>query len=131
MVSGGPSAVRIETGGTLAADHARIGDFSTGTLLASRFGSAALAALGRPTTGPEGGRAALCLAGAYSAAVGTGDSGFGLSPGDLDESVTLLLGEDTASRGTDGVAAAATGYERIRVFRAGVTGGADACLRGV
>jgi predicted metalloprotease len=128
---GEPSAVRIDTGGTLAADHARIGDFSTGTLLASRFGSAALAALGRPTTGPEGGRAALCLAGAYSAAVGTGDSAFGLSPGDLDESVTLLLGEDTASRGTDGVAAAGTGYERIRVFRAGITGGPDACLRGV
>ena len=45
--------------------------------------------------------------------------------------MTLLLDEDTASRGTDGVAAAGTGYERIRVFRAGVTGGADACLRGV
>lgn len=128
---GGPSAVHIDTGGTLATDHARIGDYATGTLLASRFGSAALAALNRPTTGAEGGRAALCLAGAYSAAVGTGDSGFALSPGDLDESVTLLLREDTASRGTDGVAAATTGYERIRVFRAGVTGGPDACLRGV
>jgi predicted metalloprotease len=129
--SDGPSAVRIETSGSLAADHARIGDFATGTLLASRYGSAALAALGRPTTGAEGGRAALCLAGAYSAAVGTADSAFGLSPGDLDESVTMLLDEDTASRGTDGVAAAGTGYERIRVFRAGITGGPDACLRGV
>lgn len=128
---GGPSAVHIDTTGTLAADHARIGDYATGTLLASRFGTAALAALDRPTTGAEGGRAALCLAGAYSAAVGTGTSGFALSPGDLDESVTLLLREDTASRGTDGVAAAGTGYERIRVFRAGVTGGTDACLRGV
>jgi predicted metalloprotease len=126
-----PSAVRVDSGGTLAADHSRIGDFSTGTLLASRYGSAALAALGRPTTGTEGGRASLCLAGAYSAAVGTAESNFGLSPGDLDESVTLLLGEDTASRGTDGVPAATTGYERIRVFRAGVTGGTDACLRGV
>ena len=126
-----PSALRIDTRGPLAADHARIGDYATGTLLASRFGVAALAALGRPTTGAEGGRAALCLAGAYSAAVGTADSAFGLSPGDLDESVTMLLDEDTASRGTDGVAAAGTGYERIRVFRAGVTGGPDACLRGV
>ncbi|WP_373696313.1 neutral zinc metallopeptidase [Actinomycetospora flava] len=128
---GTPAAVHIDTGGTLAADHARIGDYATGTLLASRFGTAALAALNRPTTGAEGGRAALCLAGAYSAAVGTGNSGFALSPGDLDESVTLLLREDDASRGTDGVAAAGTGYERIRVFRAGVTGGTDACLRGV
>ncbi|WP_424922903.1 neutral zinc metallopeptidase [Actinomycetospora succinea] len=126
-----PSAVHIDGSGTLAADHARIGDYATGTLLASRFGTAALAALNRPTAGAEGGRAALCLAGAYSAAVGSGASGFALSPGDLDESVTLLLREDTASRGTDGVAAAGTGYERIRVFRAGVTGGTDACLRGV
>ncbi|WP_285656390.1 neutral zinc metallopeptidase [Actinomycetospora sp. NBRC 106375] len=126
-----PSAVHIDTSGTLAADHARIGDYATGTLLASRYGTAALAAMGKPTTGAEGGRAALCLAGAYSAAVGTGGSGFALSPGDLDEAVTLLLREDTASRGTDGVAAAGTGYERIRVFRAGVDQGADACLRGV
>ncbi|WP_243417753.1 neutral zinc metallopeptidase [Actinomycetospora cinnamomea] len=129
--AGEPSALRIDGNGPLAADHRRIGDYATGTLLASRFGAAALAALDRPTAGAEGGRAALCLAGAYSAAVGTGDSAFGLSPGDLDESVTMLLDEDTASRGTDGVAAASTGYERIRVFRAGVTGGPDACLRGV
>ena len=51
---GGPSAVHIDTTGTLAADHARIGDYATGTLLASRFGSAALAALNRPTTGAAG-----------------------------------------------------------------------------
>lgn len=125
-----PSTVHIDENRTLATDHARIGDYATGTLLASRFGAAALAALGRPTTGAAGGRAALCLAGAYSAAVGQGDSGFGLSPGDLDEAVTLLLREDTASRGTDGVPAAGTGYERIHVFRDGVTGGPDACLRG-
>jgi predicted metalloprotease len=129
--AGGPSSVRIDQTGTLATDHARIGDYATGTLLASRYGTAALAALGKPTTGAAGGRAALCMAGAYSAAVGTGTSGFGLSPGDLDEAVTQLLREDTASRGTDGVPAAGTGYERIRVFRAGVDGGPDACLRGV
>ncbi|MEJ2885611.1 neutral zinc metallopeptidase [Actinomycetospora sp. OC33-EN06] len=128
---GGPSAVHIDAAGRLPTDHAQIGDYATGTLLASRYGTAALAALNRPTTGAEGGRAALCLAGAYSAAVGTGGSSFALSPGDLDEGVTLLLREDTPSRGTDGVAAAGTGYERIRVFRAGVTGGPDACLRGV
>ncbi|GAA4800672.1 neutral zinc metallopeptidase [Actinomycetospora chlora] len=129
--SGGPSSIKIDEAGPLATDHARIGDYATGTLLASRFGTAALAGLGKPTEGAAGGRGALCLAGAYSAAVGTGTSGFGLSPGDLDEAVTQLLKEDTASRGTDGVPAAGTGYERIRVFRAGVDGGPDACLRGV
>lgn len=128
---GAPSSVHIDTTGDLPGDHARIGDYATGTLLASRYGAATLAALGRPTTGAEGGRAALCLAGAYSAAVGTTNNAFALSPGDLDESVTLLLREDFPARGTDGVASAGTGYERIRVFRAGVTGGSDACLRGV
>jgi predicted metalloprotease len=126
----GPSTVHIDAAGPLAADHARIGDYATGSVLASRYGAAALAALGRPTTGAAGGRGALCLAGAYSAAVGTATSGFSLSPGDLDEAVSQLLGEDTAARGTDGVPAAGTGYERIRVFRTGVEGGPDACLRG-
>lgn len=126
------STVHVDTGASLADIHRRIGDYATGTLLASRYGAAALAALGRPTTGPDAGRAALCLAGAYSGAVGGttehADRGFGLSPGDLDEGVQLLLENDDAARGTDGVAGAGTGYERIRVFRSGVTGGPDRCL---
>lgn len=120
--------MHVDTGAELTDLHQRIGDYATGTLLASRYGTAALAALGRPATGPEAGRAALCLAGAYSGAVGAAGSGFGLSPGDLDESVQLLLDSDEAVRGTDGTSDARTGYERIRVFRGGVTGGADQCL---
>ncbi len=122
------STMHVDTGAGLADVHRRIGDFATGTLLASRYGAAALAALGRPTTGPDAGRAALCLAGAYGGAVGAGSGGFGLSPGDLDESVRLLLESDDAVRGTDGVPGAGTGYERIRVFRSGVTDGVDRCL---
>jgi predicted metalloprotease len=124
------STVHVDTGPGLADVHRRIGDFATGTLLASRYGTAALAALGRPTTGPDAGRAALCLAGAYSGNIGAGGTGFGLSPGDLDESVRLLLEDDDAARGTDGVPAAGTGYERIQIFRSGVTGGPDRCLSG-
>jgi hypothetical protein len=122
------STVHVDTGPGLADVHRRIGDFATGTLLASRYGVAALAALGRPTTGPDAGRDALCLSGAYSGNVGAGGTGFGLSPGDLDESVRLLLEDDDAARGTDGVSGAGTGYERISIFRSGVTDGVDRCL---
>ncbi|MDL5157035.1 neutral zinc metallopeptidase [Actinomycetospora termitidis] len=108
--------------------HDSIGDYASGTLLASRYALAALAALGRPTTGPEAGRSALCLAGAYTADVGAPGSDFSLSPGDLDEAVNLLRGNDDAATGTDGAVTDATAYARIADFRRGVDGGAQPCL---
>lgn len=120
--------VRIDNGPALTAQHRRIGDYATGTLLASRYGMAALAALNRPTTGRDAGRTALCLGGAYTGAVGQPGSQFGLSPGDLDEAVETLLSSPDPIRDTTGASGAGTGYDRVRVFRAGVTGGANACL---
>lgn len=107
--------------------HDTVGDYASGTLLASRYALAALAALDRPTTGPGAGRAALCLAGAYTSDVGSG-SDFSLSPGDLDEAVTVLRRGDDAARGTDGAVSDTTAYARIADFRQGVDGGADRCL---
>ncbi len=109
-------------------DHRSVGDFATGTRLASRYGLATLGALGRPTNGPDAGRAALCLAGAYTASVGAPGTDFSLSPGDLDEAVSLLLRDADASRGSDGVTSRSTAYARITDFRAGIDGGPDACL---
>lgn len=124
---GGPPSVGVDTV-ALGRQHDTIGDYASGTLLASRYGLAALGALGQPTAGPAAGRRALCLAGAYTGAVGDPSSGFGLSPGDLDESVQVLLRSDRAVTDSAGTPGADTGYERIRLFRDGVTGGAQRCL---
>ncbi|MEJ2868702.1 neutral zinc metallopeptidase [Actinomycetospora sp. OC33-EN08] len=115
-------------GGDLDRIHDSIGDYASGTLLASRYALAALAALDRPTTGPAAGRSALCLAGAYTADVGAPGSDFSLSPGDLDEAVNLLRRDDDAASGTDGTVADATAYARIADFREGVDGGPQPCL---
>lgn len=100
--------------------HDEIGDQASTTLIASRQASAALGALGRPTTGPPAGRATSCLTGAYTASVPE------LSAGDLDEAVEVLLVSDTASRDSRG-ARTITGSERVAAFRAGLTGGPGAC----
>jgi hypothetical protein len=112
----------------LARIHDDVGDYASGTVIASRYALAAMAALGRPTTGAQAGTTALCLAGAYTGDVGNPGSEFSLSPGDLDEAVGLLEHDDSAARSTDGATAAGGAYARIEDFRGGVTGGAQRCL---
>lgn len=109
------------------AEVQEVGDFATGSLMASRYGLAALAALGRDTEGDDAGRAAICLAGVYTGAVLTREEGFGLSPGDLDEAVMMLLRYDFAARDAGGDAAPGSGFERVALFRTGTLEGLDAC----
>jgi predicted metalloprotease len=123
----GPPTLAVDDQG-LARIHDDIGDYASGTVIASRYALAAMAALGRPTTGAQAGTTALCLAGAYTGDVGSAGSEFSLSPGDLDEAVGLLERDDSAARGTDGATAAGGAYARIEDFRGGVTGGAARCL---
>ncbi|NMH99059.1 neutral zinc metallopeptidase [Pseudonocardia acidicola] len=121
--------------GAVLADRARLsplqqqfGDFAGATLIASRYGLAAQRALGSPTEGPVAGRGAVCLAGAYTGRLIDPTGSFGLSPGDLDEAVEVLLATDWASRDARGQADPAEfGYERVQRFRAGLLGGAAAC----
>lgn len=108
--------------------HRQIGDYATATLLASRYSLAALAALDRPTTGEEARRAALCLTGTYTGTLLRRETGFGLSPGDLDEAVQVLVGYDYASRDVSGQGLP-SGFERVDRFRAGALDGPDACGR--
>lgn len=107
--------------------HDEIGDYATGTLLASRYGLAALAAIGQPIDGPAAGTAALCLAGGFTGSILDTEVGFGLSPGDLDEAVLVLLRTDYAARDSNGTAASAAGFERVETFRGGTLEGADSC----
>lgn len=112
--------------GALPDLHADIGDYATGTILASRFGMAALSILGKPLTGDAAQRQVLCLAGAYTGTLITRETGFALSPGDLDEAVQVLLRFDFAGRDEAGKAIP-TGFERVSVFRVGTLQGVKAC----
>jgi predicted metalloprotease len=112
----------------IAAAYRNYGDYAGATVLASRYALAALAAMGRPVVGPTAGRTALCLTGAYTDTLLTRRGGFGLSPGDLDEAVDELVGDDVAARDADGHAPDGDrGLDRVRWFRAGLLGGPDGC----
>ena len=122
--------IGADTDGELVAVHDRIGDYAAGTLVSSRYGLAALAALGKPTEGKSAGRAALCLAGGYAGELLNRTKGFGLSPGDLDEAVLVLLRNDYAARDTAGEPAPGSGFDRVSVFRGGAIDGAKSCQLG-
>ncbi|MEV0680289.1 neutral zinc metallopeptidase [Actinosynnema sp. NPDC050436] len=120
-------SVQVEVAQDLPKLHAKIGDYATGILLASRYGLAARAALGKGVEGDEAAAGALCLAGAYTREVFSRRQGFGLSPGDLDEAVKVLLAYDYAARDGAGGATVAPGFKRVDVFRSGVFTGDKAC----
>jgi predicted metalloprotease len=129
----GPIAYCAETGeidvatdGELPKLHTEIGDFATGTILASRFSMAALAQLGKPLDGEDTQRAVLCLTGAYTGTLLTREQGFALSPGDLDEAIQVLLRFDYPGRDLAGNAVA-TGFDRVSLFRKGALAGIESC----
>lgn len=120
------SAIDVATKGKLPELHTDIGDYASGTILASRFGMAAMSTIGKPLDGTDAQRQVLCLAGSYTGTLLARDKGFRLSPGDLDEAVQVLLRYDYAGR--DGAGhAIPTGFERVSVFRAGTLQGVQAC----
>ncbi|MFB9567388.1 peptidase [Saccharopolyspora hordei] len=104
----------------LAEVHAGTGDQAATTLLAATFALAALAEQGRPTTGPAASEQVVCLTGAFTAAQP------GLTRGDLDEAVTVVLESDDVSRDARGENTL-TGLDRFAAFRTGALGGARAC----
>ncbi|NMH91812.1 metalloprotease-like protein [Pseudonocardia bannensis] len=113
---------------TLTPLQEQFGDYAGATLIASRYGLAALRALGAPAEGPAAGRAAVCLAGAYAGRLIDPTGGFGLSPGDLDEAVEVLLAGDWAERDARGQPeTTGHGYERVQRFRTGLLGGPGSC----
>ncbi|SDG38498.1 Predicted metalloprotease [Lentzea fradiae] len=119
--------IKIDTKDELPTLHRELGDYATGTLIATRYALAELAVLGKPTEGEAASAAALCLAGAYTGAVFQRQDGFGLSPGDFDEAVTVLLRFDYAARDAKGRNAVDPGFERVAKFREGVFEGPSKC----
>ena len=103
---------------TLQDVHDSIGDFAGGLLLATAWSSAVQHQLGVELGTDAARRGAECLAGAWAA-----DTASSLSPGDLDEAVTVLVsaGQGDTDRGT--------AFERVAAFRAGFKHGPSKCVQ--
>ena len=103
---------------TLQDVHDSIGDFAGGVLLATAWSSAVEHQLGMEVGTDSARRGAECLAGAWAA-----DSASSLSPGDLDEAVTVLVsaGKGDTDRGT--------AFERVASFRSGFKHGPAKCVQ--
>jgi predicted metalloprotease len=103
---------------TMQKVHDNIGDFGSGMLVASAWASSVQHQLGT-TIGDDGARrGAECLAGAWTASLSSK-----LSPGDLDEAVTVLVaaGKGSTDRGT--------AFDRVAAFRAGFKHGPSKCVQ--
>jgi predicted metalloprotease len=103
---------------TLQNAHDSIGDFAGGLLLATAWSSAVEHQLGVQLGTDTARRGAECLAGAWAA-----DSASSLSPGDLDEAITVLVsaGQGNADRGT--------AFDRVAAFRDGFRNGPSQCVQ--
>jgi len=102
---------------TLQHAHESIGDFASGMLLAAAWSSSVQHALGVELGTTAARKGAECLAGAWAA-----NQSSTLSPGDLDEAVTLLVStSDSADRGT--------AFDRVAAFRAGYKHGPSKCVK--
>jgi predicted metalloprotease len=102
---------------TLQQAHDSIGDFASGVLLAGAWSSSVEHQLGHDLGTTAARKGAECLAGAWAA-----DRATSLSPGDLDEAVTLLVA------GNDEPTDRGTAFERVAAFRAGFKHGPSKCL---
>lgn len=118
-----------DTPAALAAVHQQLGDYADGTLIVSRYGLALRTAIGLKPVGSLAGEAAVCWAGAFTGSLlASSGGGFGLSPGDIDEAIEVLIKHDWAARDAHGNATPGqTGFTRVGIFRRGFEGGPDMC----
>ena len=102
---------------TLQNVHDNIGDFGSGMLIATAWASSVEHQLGNSVGSDDARRGAECLAGAWAA-----NTSSSLSPGDLDEAVTVLVsaGKGSTDRGT--------AFDRVAAFRAGFKNGPSNCV---
>jgi predicted metalloprotease len=116
------NAIAYDTA-TLQNVHDQIGDFGSGMLIATAWASSVQHQLGVTLGNDDARRGAECLAGAWAS-----DLSSKLSPGDLDEAVTVLVaaGKGTSSQehGDRG-----TAFERVAAFRAGFKHGPSQCVQ--
>jgi predicted metalloprotease len=115
---------------TMQRAHDEIGDFAAGVLLAAAWSSSVQHA-NHDTVGTTSARkTAECLAGAYTATLDASTSrssarseGITLSPGDLDEVVSMLVAAGSGDHRID----RGTAFNRVAAFRTGFFKGTTAC----
>jgi len=103
--------------------HDNIGDFGSGLLLATAWASSVEHQLGRTVGTDAARRGAECLAGAWAA-----DTSTSLSPGDLDEAITVLVAAGKGAASRDG-GDRGTAFDRVAAFRAGFKHGPSKCVQ--
>jgi predicted metalloprotease len=111
---------------TMIKAHDSIGDFASGVLLATEWSSAVEHGKGQSLGSTAARKTATCMTGAYAASIDGNSSrasndSITLSPGDLDEVVSMLVAADSHS-GDRG-----TAFSRVSAFRTGFFRGAGAC----
>jgi predicted metalloprotease len=114
-----PSSNTVQYDATSMQDvHDNIGDFASGMLVATAWGSSVEHQLGAQLGTDDARRGAECLAGAWAANLSSK-----LSPGDLDEAVTVLVaaGKGNTDRGS--------AFDRVAAFRAGFKHGPSQCVQ--
>ena len=106
--------------------YEEFGDYAVLTAVSIPYARSAREQLGLSTEGPEAVRSAVCLTGAFTAAVlQRAVPNILISPGDVDESVQFLLeySAEPSVLGESGL----TGFQLVDVFRGGVFEGLAAC----
>ncbi|MEZ5321760.1 MAG: neutral zinc metallopeptidase [Microthrixaceae bacterium] len=104
----------------------KIGDFAVSMLYAEEYSVAVMQHYDIvPSSRKAQALQSTCLTGSWAGALlrGKVDVQFSLSPGDLDEAVTLLL----AMSSTKGSGLEGSGFDVVAAFRSGVTDGVTAC----
>jgi predicted metalloprotease len=108
---------------TMQRVHDNFGDFGSGMLLASAWASSVQHQLGVDLGDDAARRGAECLAGAWAS-----DLSSKLSPGDLDEAVTVLVAAGTDSS-NEASTDRGTAFDRVAAFRAGFKHGPSKCVQ--
>ena len=108
---------------TLQDVHDTIGDFGSGMLVATAWASSVQHQLGTTIGTDAARRGAECLAGAWTASLSSS-----LSPGDLDEAVTVLVVAGKGSS-TGGDGGRGTAFDRVAAFRTGFKHGPSQCVQ--
>lgn len=112
---------------TMLEAHDSIGDFASGVLLAAEWSSAVQHGKGQSVGSVTARKTADCMTGAYTASLDGSSAGSAssdsitLSPGDLDEVVSMLV----AANSHDGDRGSA--FSRVSAFRKGYFRGAGTC----
>ncbi|CAN5333748.1 neutral zinc metallopeptidase [soil metagenome] len=123
--------VDFDGGELMPTVHAEIGDFAVSTLIGVQYALSARAQLGLDFRGENALRSAICLTGWYAGQffLGSIEAEATISPGDLDESIQVLLEYGTQGDVLPDVGL--SGFQQVDLFREGALEGASACDVGV